>query len=125
MTIDEAIKLADSMKPNFIPYENKVMWLSQLDSKVHRETILTHENPDPETFAGYDGTTDPNTELLIASPDASEVYRFYLESCIDYANGETNKYNNSNKMYTNALITYQNWYNRTYLPITTIPYFKY
>lgn len=125
MTIQEAIALADKMKPNVLAFTDKVLWLSQLDSKVHRETILTHENPDPETFSGYDGTTDPNTQLLIASPDAAEIYRFYLESCIDYANGETGKYNNSAKMYNTALVTYQNWYNRIHMPVMTIPYFKF
>ena len=56
------------------------------------------------------------TELLVPAP-YDEIYLFWLESKIDYWNGEVGKYNNSITMYNTAYSAYEKYYNRTHKPI--------
>ena len=58
MTIQEAIEVIDTLKPNMFPEHQKVAWLNDLDGLVWREVVLTHEGVEPGTvFEGYDQDT--------------------------------------------------------------------
>jgi hypothetical protein len=46
------------------------------------------------------------------------VYLFWLQSKIDYWNGEMGKYNNSISMYNTAYATFERAYNREHKPIS-------
>ena len=46
MTIQDALTTADTMRPNRIDDEQKIMWLSQLDGQVWNDTIVNHALPD-------------------------------------------------------------------------------
>lgn len=46
MTIQDAIKVSDTMRPNRIDDEQKIMWLSQQDGSIWNDLIRTHELPD-------------------------------------------------------------------------------
>ena len=48
-----------------------------------------------------------------------EAYLRYLEAQMDYANGEYDRFNNSNAMYAAAFSTFVNHYNRTHMPLGT------
>ena len=122
MTIREAIEQTDALKDNQYTQEQKIGWLSQLDGYVFKEIILTHEN-DGTPFSGFNSETDPDTELLVPAP-YTDVYRWFLESRIDLANGELAKYNNSVSLYNNAYLTYFDYYNRTHAPLQQAAYFK-
>ena len=115
MKIIEAINTIDVQKNNTYTHNDKVTWLSNLDAKVKRLIIDTHEGGEEVTFTGYSDITDPNTELLVPAP-FDEVYLRWLEAMIDYNNGEYKKYNNSIAMYNTAYEAYQNHYNRTHMP---------
>lgn len=115
MTIIEAINQIDAKKPNTYEQQEKVRWLSTLDGHIKRIIIDTHEGAEDIEFTGYDDTTDVMSELLVPAP-YDEIYLFYLESKIDYYNGEYNKYNNSVTMYNNAFSEYANYYNRSNMP---------
>lgn len=115
MTIIEAITQIDSLKHNTYSQENKVQWLSRLDSMVKRLIIDTHEGGEDVEFSGYDGTTDMHTEMLIPAP-FDEMYLRWLEAQIDYTNGEYGKYNNAIVMFNTSWKEYQNYYNRTHMP---------
>lgn len=117
MTIIDAINRIDSIKPNGFEQIEKIKWLSELDGKVKKEIIDTHEGADDVVFNGYDENTPLETELLIPAP-YDPVYLLWLESKIDYANNEYGKYNNSSIMYNNSYSTYQRYYNRTHLPLS-------
>lgn len=117
MTIIEAINRIDSLKPNTYVDCDKVKWLSQLDGLIKKEVIDTHEGAEDVIFTGYDGT-DVETVLLVPAP-YDNVYISWLESRIDYANGETNRYQNSSIMYNTDYIQYVNYYNRTHMPKET------
>ena len=115
MKIIEAINRIDSLKHNTYSNNEKVAWLSRLDSMVKRLIIDTHEDGEDITFTGYDDTTDPETELLVPAP-FDEMYLRWLEAQIDYTNGEYDKYNNSILMYQTAYDGYANYYNRNHMP---------
>ena len=95
MTIREALNGIDGLKPNTYDESVKVAWLSALDMRIHQEIVLTHAHEaGEESFSGYTEQTDEDTELLVEAP-YDELYLYYLESKIDYGNGEMGKYNNS------------------------------
>jgi hypothetical protein len=118
MTIIEAITRIDSLKPNTYAQCDKVKWLSQLDGLIKSEVIDTHEGADAVIFNGYDDNTDDDTVLLVPAP-YDNVYISWLESRIDYANGEINRYQNSSIMYNTDYTKFVNYYNRTHMPIET------
>ena len=123
MKIIEAINRIDSLKHNTYSQNDKVAWLSRLDSMVKKLIIDTHEGGEDVTFTGYDDSTDLNTELLVPAP-FDEMYLRWLEAQIDYHNGEYKKYNNVILMYQAAYDGYANHYNRNHMPKgTAIKYF--
>ena len=67
-------------------------------------------------FLGYNDDTDVDTVLLVPAP-FDNIYISWLESRIDYANGEINRYQNSSLMYNTDYINYANYYNRNNMPI--------
>lgn len=116
MKIIEAINRIDSLKHNTYSQNDKVAWLSRLDSNIKRLIIDTHEGGDKVIFAGYDDSTDLKTEMLAPAP-FDEMYLRWLEAQIDYSNGEYDKYNNSILMYQTVYDAYANYYNRTHMPL--------
>lgn len=116
MTIIEAISRIDTIKPNSYAQHEKVKWLSTLDGIIKAEIIDTHEGAENVTFDGYNEDTALKTELLVPAP-YDEVYLFWLESKIDYWNGEMGKYNNSVLMYNTAYSAYEKFYNRTHMAL--------
>ncbi len=116
MTINEAVHLIDNIKPNTYDMPTKIKWLSSLDGNIKKDIIDTHQNGESIVFNGYNENTDISTALLVPAP-FDELYIFYLESKIDYWNGEVRKYNNSNAMFTTALEEFSKYYNRMNLPL--------
>ena len=116
MTIMDALYRIDELKPNSYSQTEKIKWLSTLDGIVKSEIIDTHEGGEGIVFNGYDENADLNTELLIPAP-YDDIYLRWLEAQIDYTNGEYGKYNNSMAMYNTAYTSFQNYYNRTHMPI--------
>ena len=116
MKIIEAINRIDALKHNTYTQDDKVRWLSTLDSMVKNHIIDTHEGAEQVSFTGYDDLTDLQTELLAPAP-YDEMYLRWMEAQIDYHNGEYGKYNNSIDMFMDSYEGYQNYYNRTHMPI--------
>jgi hypothetical protein len=115
MTIMEAINRIDSIKPNGYSQPEKVRWLSTLDGIIKTNIIDTHEGSEAVVFNGYTEETNLTTKLLVPAP-YDDIYLFWLESQIDYWNGETGRYNNSISMYNNAYEGYERYYNRKHMP---------
>ena len=116
MTIMDALYRIDELKPNSYSQTMKIKWLSSLDGIVKSEIIDTHEGGEGIVFNGYSENADLSTELLIPAP-YDDIYLRWLEAQIDYTNGEYGKYNNSMAMYNTAYTAFQNYYNRTHMPI--------
>ena len=117
MTIIEAINRIDELKPNGYTYLDKIGWLSKLDGTIKKNIIDTHEDGEDITFTGYNEDTAADTEMLVKAP-YDEIYLYWLESRIDYYNGEMAKYNNSAAMFNNAYAEYANYINRKKMPLT-------
>lgn len=116
MTIMEAINRIDAVKPNSYPQGEKIRWLNAIDGMVKSKIIDTHEGGNMVAFYGYTDETPLATKLLVPAP-YDEMYLFWLESKIDYSNGETGRYNNSVSMFNSAYEEFERYYNRTHMPI--------
>lgn len=115
MTIDQALHTVDELLPNQIERARKIAWLDTIDRQIFRDVIARHD-PDadtPETFAGYSQDTDPDTALLAKAP-YDEIYRFYLETQINFANREIDAYNESAALYGAAWGNFAREYHRTH-----------
>ena len=115
MTITEAIRMIDAMKPNSYSDADKVAWLSKLDGAIKKEIIDTHEDGENIVFDGYNEYTPMDTELLVKAP-YDDIYLYWLESRIDYYNGEYGRYNNTVTTYNAAYSAYERFYNRAHMP---------
>ena len=112
MTGHECITRLDRLKPNSYAYADKLYWLCRLEGMIKREIIDTHE--DAEELPGSLSEDD----VLIAPPPFDEMYIHYLETQIDYANGEFDRFNNANAMFRSVYSAFANAYNREHIPKT-------
>lgn len=115
MTIQEAIEWIDRRSPNRYTYQEKVRWLSNLEWAVKVELIDTHEWDAAPEFDGYDAGTSPETEMLIPKP-YDDVYLYWLESQVDWGNGEMSRYENSRAAFDRRWGDYHSFVNRTQTP---------
>ena len=127
MTIDEAIERCDRTKPNAYSRADKIRWLSELDGRVLRDLIQTHEPPTdgimedktkkPENwFIGYDENTPGGTSLLAPSP-YEDIYVKYLFMQIDFNNAEFTRYNNSAAMFQAVYSDFADAWTRAHIPL--------
>ena len=114
MKIIEAINKIDELKFNAFSQDQKVGWLSRLDTMVKTQIMDAHEGGDV-AFSGYNSDTDLHTELLVGAP-FDEIYLRWMEAQIDYYNGEIKKYNISMSMFNTEYEAFENWYRRNHKP---------
>jgi hypothetical protein len=117
MTIMEAINRHDNLNFNGYSQEQKIRWLSSLDTAVKQDVFDTHEGGGGIAFTGYDSGTSPDTQLLVPEP-WDEVYVLWLEAQIAYHNGEYKKYNNATMRFEARLQEFKNYWHRNHRPIT-------
>lgn len=115
MKLIEAIARLDELKPNGFSIAQKINWLSALDGTVKTEIMDRHEGGSNEDFVPYT-EEDKERELLVGAP-YEEIYLRYMEAQIDYANGEYERFNNSNAMYAAAYSAFERAYNRSHRPL--------
>lgn len=131
MKIYDVLARVDELKPSQFDDNTKISWLSELDGRIFNTVIMTHvhdlikktvideeTNEETEelvepTFTAY---TDEEQELLLDDTYA-DVYRHWLYAMMDYANGETERYQNSMIMFNSKYQEFCDWYNSTHLPI--------
>lgn len=116
MKIVEIINAVDRLNANQYTTDEKIGWLNTVDAMIKSEIIDTHEGAEDIVFEGYNPDTDTDTQLLV-SPPYSDIYKHFLDAQIYLNNSELNKYNNSIALYNNAYMAYQDYYNRTHMPI--------
>lgn len=115
MTIQAAIDIIDTLKPNVIPYHQKIEWLNTLDGMIWREIITKHEGIQEECFKGYDQDTEFGVKLLAPEP-YSDIYRHYMAAQIDITTRETNEYAKDMILFNNAWQTLCDYWTREYMP---------
>jgi hypothetical protein len=117
MTIMEALHRIDTLKPNTYTNPEKIKWLSILDGIIKAQIIDTHEGGENVVFEGYTDDVELTKELLVPAP-YDDIYIHWLQTHIDYTNGEYGKYNNSAMMYNESFTAFSNYYNKTHKPIS-------
>lgn len=123
MTISEAMGKLDYSRPaNQMEDSEKLELLSELDQRVFAEIISVHEGAPETPFEGYSEETDGNTQLLIPEP-YSRLYLYYLESELDYRQGEIERQNNSSAAFNQMYAEFAGAYNRTHMPVQKGPFF--
>ena len=114
MTVNSIIELVDLKEPNAYTADEKIRWLSDLDGKIFREAILTHEHEEDAEFEPY---SDGTEELLIGAPYGEDIYVHYVIARIAAGNAETARYNQQIAMYNAA---YSQWWNRLNATVTPL-----
>lgn len=110
------MSLVDELKPNHYSAQRKMEWLNQIEGQIYEKVIKTHSNSGGITFEKYNLETDEDKEL-IASGIYEDLYRYFIESQIDYSNQEINKYNNSAAMFNETYSNYVKAYRRAHMPL--------
>ena len=106
------IAKADEFKPNTWSEEDKLKWLGELEQTIYQDIVLTHDNPHNIEY----NRTDRDS-ILIAPDRFSDMYIMWLLAKIDFNNGDITRYNNDNIVFNQQYVEFQNWWNRTYMPI--------
>lgn len=116
MTIRDAINRLDALIFNTYSNDDKVRWLSGLDTAIKQQIIDTHEGGQNVIFTGYTPQTPETTVLLVPAP-FDDVYLRWMEAQIHYHNGEYDKYNAAIILYNTAFDAYAGYYNRMHMPL--------
>ncbi len=78
MKLIDAINMTDTLKPNMYGMQEKIKWLSRLDTRIFQDVLLTHELSDAEKArflpenTGTATTDDLATWALDLTPGESE-----------------------------------------------------
>lgn len=117
MTIKHALQTAEEMRPNGILGAVKIGWLSELEGRIVNELYGGREEYSHIAFEGYPIDADTQTVLLV--PDAyANVYVYWLLMKVDFANNETERFNNDAILFNTAYLAYANHINRTCAPMS-------
>lgn len=113
MTIQDAIRRVDDIKPNSFTDETKLKWLSDLEGRLALDVFLLAGVELRYFQYAYPGGMD--AELLVQPPH-DDIYTAYLAAKIDEANGEYELYQNSMAAYNGLYGDFARWFARTYEP---------
>lgn len=116
MTIDQAIKLTDTLQPNPYPRDMKLHWLGKLDGRIFQEVLACHADCPIAVFHGYEGMAG-DTELLVPFPYDEDLYISFLQAQIDRENGEAARYNRAVTLYNSAFRAFADHYHRNHMPL--------
>ena len=119
MTIGEAIRQLDVIKPNAVDRAAKVRWLEEVDFAVYRELVMTHEHGRSLIFNGYNPEDESGADdkLLLAVKPYDRMYVQYLACQIDLQNQEYDLYQNDAALYNQSYNDYAKYYNRQVMPL--------
>lgn len=111
MTLEQVIKIADSVKPNTFSDEVKTLWMNECEGMVQTRVMLIPA----EEILEYNWETDREKELLVGKP-YYKMYPVYLQAMIDFAHGEYDKYNNTITLFNTYFNEYMRWYADRFRP---------
>ena len=114
MTIAEAIAQAKALKKHAYEDETVLKWLNEIEGRIKKEVIDTHDDGDDVVFTGYTDAT-ATTELIAPDP-YSKLYIDYIMAQVDYYNADINRYNNGVVVFTNDYNAFCRYYNSEHMP---------
>lgn len=132
MTVAALIEQYNTERPNNIEDALKVTWLRKCEQMIINEVVDSHTH-DPLDHTSLNlsvqGSTlyiqeagkltdhmagfDLDTVLLVPEP-YDGVYMYFLDQRIALNQNDTRRYNAASTQYNNALLQYQQYYNRSY-----------
>lgn len=121
MTIQEALDMANELKPNMMIESTKIRFLSEIEGKIFNEIIMKHEHENMD-MPEYDSETDRTTEMLAPAP-YDMLYVYWLISRIDHMNQEMDKYNNDRALFENAWGELSDYWTREHMPLQPASYY--
>lgn len=106
ITAASVLSTLDSLLPNQYSPSEKLRWLTQAEAYIQREILgNTDELPQLST-----------SSRLTAETPYDEMYRYYVEAQIHYANGEMARYNNAAAAWNSGFVAYRDYLARAALP---------
>lgn len=131
-TVAEIISQYNAERPNQVEDAQKVLWLRKCERMIINEILVSHEHDLEEetrvdlkvvgshlvitgagSFEQHIDSFDMDTPLLVPEP-YDDLYLHYLDQRIALNNNDKTRYNTAAAQYNNALLTYQQYVNRTY-----------
>ena len=107
MTVSEVLEIYIEENQNDIP---KKLWISELDKKIAGE--LNKNRVDLKT--DFYSKEKDDSFVLNAPEQYDEIYSVYLKMKTDYYLGETERYNNSAKIYNHLYFEIGNFISRNF-----------
>lgn len=114
MTIDEIIERVDHAKPNAWDEDAKGRWVLEVERRLRQEFYPRYAEDSPA--GGPVEWPDDRDVPLLASGPWEELYCFWLEARIDYANQEIESYNNAMTLFNATMDEYRKDYHQTHTP---------
>lgn len=109
MTVENVIALIDTIRPNTVSYDEKVLWVNNLEKQ-----IADHMTRYGESDVSFSPLTQNSMTLL--NSEHIYMYAYYGVSMIDLANQDIAMYNNSCTFFNNAFESWQKKWRRENLP---------
>lgn len=132
-TVAGIIEQYNAERPNQVEDAQKVLWLHKCERMIINEVLMSHEHDlesenrislkvtgstlvvtNAGSFEEHIDGFDMATELLVPEP-YDDLYLHYLDQRIAYNGNDKVRYNAAVTQYNNALLTYQQYVNRTYI----------
>lgn len=124
MKAQEILDNFNAMRPTDNSDETLLGWIKELDMLVMEEIIKKHEIKEGDiAYKEEDFDIDKwfddwgmNSDLLIPEP-YTDLYIYFLDTKEKYRVNDMNTYNRVVVLYNNAYLTFQQYYNRTHMPL--------
>ena len=110
MTVSEVLEIYIEENQNDIPKNSIKLWISELDKKIAGE--LNKNRVDLKT--DFYSKEKDDSFVLNAPEQYDEIYSVYLKMKTDYYLGETERYNNSAKIYNHLYFEMGNFISRNF-----------
>jgi hypothetical protein len=125
MKAQEILDNFNAMRPTDNSDETLLGWIKELDMLVMEEIIKKHEINEGDIAYKEEEDFDinkwfddwgMNSDLLIPEP-YTDLYIYFLDTKEKYRVNDMNTYNRVVVLYNNAYLTFQQYYNRTHMPL--------
>lgn len=110
MTVSEVLENYNEENQNDISEKLKKLWISELDKKIASELNKNREKLKSDFYS----IEKDNSFSLNAPVEYDEIYSVYLKMKTDYYLGETERYNNSAKIYNHLFFEMGNFISRNF-----------
>ena len=110
MTVSEVLENYNEENQNDISEKLKKLWISELDKKIAGELNQNREGLKSDFYS----IEKDELFILNAPTEYDEIYSVYLKMKTDYYLGETERYNNSAKIYNNLYFEMGNFISRSF-----------